>query len=90
MAKFGEADPRWKVKDMGDGGKNVNGWHWTENDTFPWFKEQFTSKFDDKMIFEGASNGPAGCRVSSNRKKSTHDLHVGHPEHEVLQVWRAT
>lgn len=26
MAKFEEADPRWKVKDMGDQGKNVGGW----------------------------------------------------------------
>ena len=62
MAKFEEADPRWKVKDMGDGGKNVNGWHWSEKDTFPWFKEQFTAKFDDTMLFEGASNGPSGTK----------------------------
>jgi len=60
MAKFEEADPRWKVKDMGDQGKNVGGWHWNEKDCFPFFKEQFTDKFDDKMIFEGATNGPAG------------------------------
>ena len=26
MAKFEEADPRWKVKELGDQGKNVNGW----------------------------------------------------------------
>jgi hypothetical protein len=26
MAKFEEADPRWKVKDLGDQGKNVGGW----------------------------------------------------------------
>eukprot|EP00802_Teleaulax_amphioxeia_P014626 Tamp_14696.p1 GENE.Tamp_14696~~Tamp_14696.p1 ORF type:complete len:357 (+),score=97.90 Tamp_14696:387-1457(+) len=60
MAKFEESDPRWKVKDMGDQGKNVNGWHWNEKDVFPYFKEQFTAKFDDKVIFEGATNGPAG------------------------------
>ena len=85
MAKFEESDPRWKVKDMGDQGKNVNGWcacicacacalslrpcsccrdplprHWNEKDVFPYFKEQFTAKFDDKVIFEGAANGPAG------------------------------
>ena len=28
MAKFGEADPRWLVRDMGKDGTNVNGWHW--------------------------------------------------------------
>lgn len=26
--------------------------HWNEKDCFPFFKEQFTDKFDDKMIFE--------------------------------------
>jgi len=60
MAKFGESDPRWKVKDLGDQGKNVNGWHWSEKDTFPYFKEQFTNKFDDKIVFEGATDGPTG------------------------------
>jgi hypothetical protein len=27
MAKFEEADPRWKVKELGDAGKNVNNWY---------------------------------------------------------------
>jgi hypothetical protein len=27
MAKFEEADPRWKVKDLGEQGKNVNSWY---------------------------------------------------------------
>ena len=49
MAKFEEADPRWKVKDLGDKGTNVNGWHWTENDMFPWFKDKFGEMFDDKL-----------------------------------------
>lgn len=26
MATWDAADPRWKVKDMGDAGKNVNSW----------------------------------------------------------------
>lgn len=27
MAKFEEADPRWKVKDLGTQGANVNNWY---------------------------------------------------------------
>ena len=32
MAEFDKADPRWLVKDMGQGGTNVNNWHWREYD----------------------------------------------------------
>ncbi|EKX44680.1 hypothetical protein GUITHDRAFT_72003 [Guillardia theta CCMP2712] len=46
MAKFGEGDPRWKVQELGEGGRNVNGWHWTENDCFPFFKEEFQKSFE--------------------------------------------
>ena len=48
------------VLPVGDQGKNVNGWHWNEKDSFPWFKHQFTEHFDDTVLFEGATNGPAG------------------------------
>ena len=30
MAKWGEGDPRWQVKEMGVDGKNVNAWHWED------------------------------------------------------------
>lgn len=36
MAKFGEGDPRWLVKDMGENGRNVNSWHWEEKDCSKW------------------------------------------------------
>ena len=36
MAKWGEGDDRWKVSDLGDSGKNVNNWHWTEFNALPW------------------------------------------------------
>jgi len=64
MAKFEEADPRWKVKDLGDKGTNVNGWHWTENDMFPWFKDKFGEMFDDKMVIENSTDGPSGLLCS--------------------------
>ena len=55
MAKFEEADPRWKVKELGEQGRNVNNWHWTENDCFPWFKEEFGLAFEGlpPMVFCG-------------------------------------
>jgi len=28
MANWGEGDARWIVKDLGDAGRNVSGWHW--------------------------------------------------------------
>jgi hypothetical protein len=53
------------VLPVGDQGKNVNGWHWNEKDSFPWFKHQFTENFDDTVLFEGATNGPAGMYIFS-------------------------
>ncbi|GFR40180.1 hypothetical protein Agub_g737, partial [Astrephomene gubernaculifera] len=42
MARFEEADPRWLVKDMGDQGRNVNNWHWTERDCTEWAKQRLS------------------------------------------------
>eukprot|EP00960_Hanusia_phi_P042366 755462-Hanusia_phi.AAC.2 len=52
MAKFGEGDPRWKVRELGEGGRNVNGWHWTENDCFPFFKEEFQKSFEGNYVLQ--------------------------------------
>ena len=38
MAKFGEGDPKWIVAELGDAGRNVNNWHWTEKDVLAWSK----------------------------------------------------
>ena len=40
MAKLGEGDDRWIVKDREDGA-NVNNWHWQEKDAFAWAKVRF-------------------------------------------------
>ncbi|KAL6779587.1 AHA1 [Auxenochlorella protothecoides x Auxenochlorella symbiontica] len=42
MAKFGEGDERWLVKDLGQDGRNVNNWHWVERDALPWSKTRLT------------------------------------------------
>jgi activator of HSP90 ATPase len=38
MAKFGETDQRWIVKERDDG-TNVNAWHWREQDYTPWARQ---------------------------------------------------
>eukprot|EP00172_Hildenbrandia_rubra_P003352 Plantae.Rhodophyta-Hildenbrandia_rubra.ctg5252.p1 GENE.Plantae.Rhodophyta-Hildenbrandia_rubra.ctg5252~~Plantae.Rhodophyta-Hildenbrandia_rubra.ctg5252.p1 ORF type:complete len:344 (-),score=111.69 Plantae.Rhodophyta-Hildenbrandia_rubra.ctg5252:619-1650(-) len=35
MAKVGEGDPRWVVREREDG-RNVNNWHWVERDVSSW------------------------------------------------------
>lgn len=40
MAKWGEGDERWKVADLGESGRNVNGWHWTEFNAVPWSRDR--------------------------------------------------
>ena len=41
MAKVGEGDERWIVKEREDG-KNCNGWHWSETNLTEWSKERLT------------------------------------------------
>mmetsp|Transcript_60217 Transcript_60217/g.141819 ORF Transcript_60217/g.141819 Transcript_60217/m.141819 type:complete len:366 (-) Transcript_60217:213-1310(-) len=66
MAKFEEADPRWKVKELGQQGTNVNNWHWTENDAFPLFKDMFTEKLDGKMLLQGVADAVPGLVADLN------------------------
>jgi activator of HSP90 ATPase len=53
MAKIGEGDPRWLVKDMGESGRNVNGWHWTEKDCLSWCKSRLNQLFDGAKLVSG-------------------------------------
>jgi hypothetical protein len=52
MAKMGEGDDRWLVKDREDGA-NVNGWHWQEKDCLPWSKERLGSLLDGLPVVAG-------------------------------------
>jgi len=49
MSKVGEGDSRWIVSRRSDG-KNVDNWHWTEKDLFPWCQNQFELLFKDVTI----------------------------------------
>jgi len=49
MAKVGEGDTRWIVSRRSDG-KNVDNWHWTEKDLFPWCQNQFELLFKDVAV----------------------------------------
>jgi activator of HSP90 ATPase len=58
MAKLGEGDERWLVKDMGAEGQNVNNWHWREYDAMEWSQRRL------KAVFEGQDLLPAGnCKL---------------------------
>jgi hypothetical protein len=52
MAKFGEGDDRWIVKDLGEQGTNVNNWHWKEYDAFEWSDEKLKSLLDGVTLVE--------------------------------------
>ncbi|KAF0976057.1 hypothetical protein FDP41_004733 [Naegleria fowleri] len=45
MAKEGEGDERWIVNDLGITGRNVGRWHWTDEDVFPWCKNELKQRF---------------------------------------------
>jgi activator of HSP90 ATPase len=56
MAELTTADPRWRVADMGEAGKNVNAWHWTEHDALAWTQARLAQLFDGAS---GASTSAA-------------------------------
>eukprot|EP00126_Sphaerothecum_destruens_P003211 Sdes_comp16817_c0_seq1m6064 len=49
MAKWGEGDPRWIVEERADA-TNVNNWHWTEKNCFPWSKKRLIELFSDFKV----------------------------------------
>jgi len=77
MAKWGEGDDRWKVAELGNSGRNVNGWHWEERDCLPWAKERLAQLFPSDMLLIDAggvkATGDGKVKVSGeaviNRRK---------------------
>lgn len=73
MAKVGEGDDRWIVKDREDG-KNCNNWHWSEISLTDWAKERLTERLVGIMAMEeGSSQG--FCKVTE-LDKCTGDVTV--------------
>jgi len=63
MAKLGEGDDRWIVKERDDG-QNCNGWHWSEKDLTPWSKDRLTTLLVGLSPFEeGSTKGK--CSITS-------------------------
>ena len=54
MAKLGEGDDRWIVKEREDG-KNVNNWHWSETSLTEWARERLEARLKDVVVREDAS-----------------------------------
>eukprot|EP00879_Flechtneria_rotunda_P004125 GHRR01004371.1.p1 GENE.GHRR01004371.1~~GHRR01004371.1.p1 ORF type:complete len:351 (+),score=101.66 GHRR01004371.1:83-1135(+) len=50
MAKFGEGDSRWIVNDLGETGRNVNQWHWTELDCNKWTVARLSELFQNMVL----------------------------------------
>jgi len=73
MAKLGEGDDRWIVKERDDG-KNCNNWHWSETNLTEWSKERLTELLVGIVaIDEGSSSG--WCKTTK-LEKCTGDVTV--------------
>jgi hypothetical protein len=53
MAKLGEGDQRWIVKERDDG-RNVNNWHWSETNLTDWAREKLEARLQDIVLREDA------------------------------------
>ena len=68
MAKLGEGDGRWIVKERDDG-KNCNNWHWSETNLTQWSKEQLTEGLVGIVAMEeGSAKG--WCKITALDKMS--------------------
>lgn len=91
MAKVGEGDPRWIVQNRVDG-KNVNHWHWTEQDWSSWIKDRMVNTLNDMIIetdqLEGKTSSVqvTGDVTVNTRKQKTIIFY----ELEVNMKWEAT
>eukprot|EP00887_Chlorella_sp_A99_P007607 scaffold20.g7607.t1 len=65
MAKFDEGDPRWLVQDLGEAGRNVNAWHWTEKDAMPWCKEKLGQLLGGLALVEGPGSEARVTKVEA-------------------------
>jgi len=63
MAKQGEGDARWIVKERDDG-TNCNNWHWSEKNLTEWSKEQLTNLLVGIFSLE-ESSGKGWCKITS-------------------------
>ncbi|KAJ4979664.1 hypothetical protein NE237_010444 [Protea cynaroides] len=55
MAKYGEGDKRWIVKDRPDG-TNVHNWHWSETNCIEWSRNLLTKLLSDLTFIDGEGN----------------------------------
>ena len=73
MAKVGEGDDRWIVKERDDG-KNVNNWHWSETNLTEWSKERLGELLVGVFALE-ESSGKGWCKTTK-LEKCTGDVTV--------------
>ena len=71
MAKQGEGDARWIVKEREDG-TNCNGWHWSEVNLTAWSKERLTELLTAVVVFEDSTGV---CKITA-MDKCTGDVTV--------------
>ena len=60
MAKLGEGDERWIVKEREDG-RNCNNWHWSEKDLSGWSKNRLTELLAEIVVHEDAASCVKVC-----------------------------
>ena len=66
MAKLGEGDERWIVKEREDGA-NCNNWHWSEKNLTPWSKEKLTELLVGVAAIEEDST-KGSCKITALEK----------------------
>lgn len=85
MAAPSEADERWIVRDHGEGGRNVNSWHWEEKQRMPWCKERLGALL---LVAASGGGGGGGGGSSSNTDPAPRITRVSSVEGEATTTTR--
>merc|ERR1712196_608265 len=84
MAKIGEGDDRWIVRERADGA-NVNAWHWSETNLLAWAKDKLSTELAFSVVKTSTSEikttvdkitGECNIQSRKGRKFALYELEI--------------
>lgn len=76
MARIGEGDSRWIVKERQDG-TNVNAWHWTEKDVSKWTEQRLGELLGGLQLFSNDAGSAATIELEAVKGDSFINVRKG-------------
>lgn len=85
MAKWGEGDARWQVEDLGESGRNVNSWHWTEFNALPWSKDRLKDLLSSMILVD--ENDGTLIKITEDDIKLTGEATINQRKGKIIPAY---